>query len=131
MHTGTLFCGVGAACIAEHWWTYCNVSLLPLPLDQELHNFDGIQLILSDCLELLQAVNIIPSSSVSQQWFVDLLTRPATMNHEPIPQHSRCLKLGAAAIHACLQHTGCGCPRMTAGMEVQDSIVVHHTAVHT
>lgn len=62
-----------------HCTAYRNVSLLSLPLDQELHNLDGIQLILSDCLQLLQAVNIIASSPVSQQRFVDLLASPATM----------------------------------------------------
>lgn len=120
----TLLCGVDAACTAEHYWTYCNVSLLPLPLYQELHNFDSIQLILSDCLQLLQAVNIIASSPVSQQWFVDFLTRPATMKHVPFSQH-----MAEVDRHASRRASKCGCSQDRAGTKQQ--LLYLHAAVHT
>ena len=53
-----------------------DIPLLALPLDEELHNLDGIHLVLPDGLQLLQAVYVISSAPVSQNWPVDLFSRP-------------------------------------------------------
>jgi len=53
-----------------------DIPLLALPLDEELHNLDGIHLVLPDGLQLLQAVYVISSASVSQYWPIDLFSRP-------------------------------------------------------
>lgn len=54
-----------------------DIPLLALPLDEELHNLDGIHLVLPDGLQLLQAVYVISSAPVSQYWPIDLFPRPA------------------------------------------------------
>ncbi len=53
-----------------------DIPLLALPLDEELHNLDGIHLVLPDGLQLLQAVYVISSAPISQYRPVDLFTRP-------------------------------------------------------
>lgn len=59
---------------------YRDVSFLTLPLDEELHHLDSIELVVPDCLQLVQTVCIIASPSIPKHWLVDLFSWPEITN---------------------------------------------------
>lgn len=67
--------------------SYYNVSFLAFPLDQELNCLDGILLILSDSGQLLQAIHVIPTSSIPQHGFVHFLSWPARSTKQSEAAH--------------------------------------------